>query len=395
MSALSYQSDTGETLWKAYISVRSKLNPSIRVQRWKFGLKTEKQAERAEGNLESECRAEVLRQEKQGATWGSLVDEWDEHLAKERSQELSEVTRTDYLSALRKHTASWWDEPAAGISRADVLEALAQMKAHSSSVSYQNKFKVILNRIFIFGIDYRLIRGLERSPAHGISLGREEEKMPEILKIEEIKRLLHEARELDHPWYSIWATALLTGMRNGELYALLWTDVDFGNREIAVTKSYNCRKRIVKSTKAGYWRTVPISGELLTLLKELKATAGDRPEVLPRTDRWKEGEQAKKLREFCQGIGLPSVKFHTLRACFATQLIRNAVPPIQLQKICGWKDLETMQRYIRLAGIEVKGATESLKVLPDFQVFEIAAALLPSKTLGEKVGISSDQNGVD
>jgi len=37
-------------------------------------------------------------------------------------------------------------------------------------------------------------------------------------------------------------------------------------------------------------------------------------------------------------------------------------------KICGWKDLKTMQRYIRLAGIEVKGATDGLKLLPDTQV---------------------------
>ena len=46
------------------------------------------------------------------------------------------------------------------------------------------------------------------------------------------------------------------------------------------------------------------------------------------------------------------------------------MPPIQIQKICGWKDLETMQRYIRLAGIETKGATESLKVLSDMHVLE-------------------------
>jgi integrase len=59
------------------------------------------------------------------------------------------------------------------------------------------------------------------------------------------------------------------------------------------------------------------------------------------------------------------MRFHALRACFATQLIRQVIPAIQIQKICGWKDLETMQRYIRLAGIEISGVTENLKILPD------------------------------
>ena len=33
-------------------------------------------------------------------------------------------------------------------------------------------------------------------------------------------------------------------------------------------------------------------------------------------------------------------------------------------KIAGWKDLATMERYARLAGIDERGATESLKVFP-------------------------------
>jgi hypothetical protein len=33
-------------------------------------------------------------------------------------------------------------------------------------------------------------------------------------------------------------------------------------------------------------------------------------------------------------------------------------------KICGWKDMKTMQRYIRLAGIDEGGATERLKFIP-------------------------------
>ena len=44
------------------------------------------------------------------------------------------------------------------------------------------------------------------------------------------------------------------------------------------------------------------------------------------------------------------------------------VPPIQIQKVCGWKDLETMQRYVRLAGIETDGVTEVLKILPPAEV---------------------------
>ena len=100
--------------------------------------------------------------------------------------------------------------------------------------------------------------------------------------------------------------------------------------------------------------------------------------MLPRLPSWGRGEQARILRQFCIGTGLPSVRFHTLRACFATQLIRNGIPPIQIQKICGWKDLETMQRYVRLAGIETEGATESLKVLPELEVANKAEELFIS-----------------
>lgn len=67
---------------------------------------------------------------------------------------------------------------------------------------------------------------------------------------------------------------------------------------------------------------------------------------------------------FCTGNGLPSVKFHALRACFATQLISTGIPPAVVMKICGWKDLKTMQRYIRLAGIDEAGATEVLRFIP-------------------------------
>jgi integrase len=368
MAVTSYQSPSGQTLWKASVCVRSETKASIRVQKAKFAIKSEWEARREETRLIRECEREVHLRESQGSSWGSVVEAWERHLSVDKAATLNETTRTDYLNCMRKHTGAFWKRQAASITRADVIEVLNQLKAHSSSVSYQNKMKAIINGIFSFGIDHRMIEGVDRSPAYGISLGREEEKKPEILTLAEIRKLLQEARRMKHEWYPIWSMALLTGMRSGELYALEWSDVDLENKVLSVNKSYNPRRKVVKSTKAGYWRHVPISDELEALLKELKATSGSRPEVLPRFWEWTKGLQAKRLRAFCEGIGIPSIKFHTLRACFSTQLIRNGVAPAVVMKICGWKDLETMQRYIRLAGIETQGATNVLRVLPEADV---------------------------
>jgi len=371
MAISTYNSENGEDLFKVYVNVRSKTNYSLRIQRKLIGIKTKREAEREENRLIRECERELATKESQGTSWGDLIERWEKSLLTD--PQLAETTRQDYVAAIRNHTALWWKKQAADITRADIRELIHQLKATGKSNKFLSKTKGLLHKAFIYGIENRLIRGLDRSPAQGIQIARVEEKKPEILTIGEIKKLLVEARRYQTPWYPIWSMAILTGMRSGELYALLWTDVDWENKVISVSKSYNGRFKCIKSTKSGEYRAVPISSELLALLQEIKATAGTRPSILPRLSDWTRGNQADELRKFCLGIGIPSVRFHTLRACFATQLIRNGVPPIQIQKICGWKDLETMQRYIRLAGIEIEGATESLKVLPDA---DVAAAVV-------------------
>ena len=118
-----------------------------------------------------------------------------------------------------------------------------------------------------------------------------------------------------------------------------------------------------------YWRTVPIeSEEVLKLLKELKLQAGKESFVLPRHPEWRMGNQAQVLRKFCETIGIPSVNFHALRATFATMLLRDHIAPIIVMKICGWKDLKTMGRYVRLSGVDVQGSTGHIKLLPDAEV---------------------------
>lgn len=118
-------------------------------------------------------------------------------------------------------------------------------------------------------------------------------------------------------------------------------------------------------SKAGYWRQIPVSGELEKILIEQKNETGNEEHVFPRHWEWSRGDQARVLRAFCFLHKLPSIKFHTLRACFATQMLRSGVETARVMKIGGWKDLKTMQHYVRLAGIEIYGATENLKIFAE------------------------------
>jgi integrase len=135
---------------------------------------------------------------------------------------------------------------------------------------------------------------------------------------------------------------------------------------LRVRKSWNTRFKKPGPTKGGYWRSVPISSEFYWfLLNEMKVeTMRSDDHVFKQSWEWDKGEQTRFIRGFCEANKIPSIKFHTFRACFATQLISTGVPATVVMKICGWKDMKTMQRYIRLAGIDEAGATEVLRFIP-------------------------------
>ena len=54
------------------------------------------------------------------------------------------------------------------------------------------------------------------------------------------------------------------------------------------------------------------------------------------------------------------MRFHDLRATFATMLLIKGVEPIKVMVLGGWKDMKTMQIYMRTAGVEVRGINKVL-----------------------------------
>ena len=137
-------------------------------------------------------------------------------------------------------------------------------------------------------------------------------------------------------------------------------------RKLVTVQSCKSNMKISGLTKGRYWRTVPISSNLRNLIMELLAKPESKtmPHVLPRSKDWNNGDQAVPLKTFLRSIKIKPVKFHALRACFATQMLASGVSAPIVMKIGGWKKSSTMDIYLDLFGVDTKGATECLEFIP-------------------------------
>jgi len=371
-----------ETFFKVRAQGKSTRHPSIRITKQVSGFKSETDALRAESKLLKELQRQVFDLESKrtiaGQTWGGVLEHWYDAQIKVRVPfgSLTESTLTDYYRGMKKWMAKFDNTSCAEINSLDLMKLFNEMTTQGMSFAHRQKLRTQIKSVFQHAIAAGLAK-MMGNPAHDLVLKKGEEKKPEILSIGEIRKLVELAFAHKHEWRHVWALALLTGMRNGELHELQWSDIDWDQKLITVSRAYNLREKEVKATKGGYWRDVPMSQDCVRLLQELRAIAGNNPHILPRLYRWENGIQAAVLRTFCLEHGLPSVRFHALRACFGTQLLRQGVSAVIVMKIAGWKDLKTMQRYIRLAGVEVAGATDKLSVLPPEEIAANVVAFRP------------------
>ncbi len=86
------------------------------------------------------------------------------------------------------------------------------------------------------------------------------------------------------------------------------------------------------------------------------------------------------LKTFLKSLNIKPIKLHALRACFATLMLSNGAPAPVVMKIGGWKKTATMDIFLRLAGVDTKGATECLGFAPEAIEFGDNVISIFSKT---------------
>ena len=347
MAIKSYKKE-GRTLWRVTVKCRDRSGRQI--SRARGNLASQSQARKLEVKLKAELL--VMRDGCKRYRW----EDWVKRCIKKMQLEFRESTLAGYEANLRKwvtpvFSGYWLDK----ITPYDVHGLIFK---HIEGVSPCTRRSVLkqVRRIFNMAIEEGV---LNRNPCLGIKVKVHESKKL-VLNHTEIQNLLAEGKRLEHPFYEHWVLALLTGMRSGELQALRWSDVDFGNKIISVNKSWS-KFGGVGPTKSTMNRIVPISNELERFLKELKLKTKSEY-VLKRSRDWQRGYQAVILRQFCDQIGITPVKFHDLRATFITQLLLRGVPVAKVMAAVGHSQLKTTMYYVRLVGADIAGITDSLKI---------------------------------
>jgi integrase len=234
----------------------------------------------------------------------------------------------------------------------DVDDLMAAMRGQGVGPKSIRNYIGTLSAIYRFAMHDRR-RWATVNPCDSVDLPPVPEN-PEIqfLTVEEVEALAAavcpgEHEQLDRAMY---VTAAMTGLRQGELIALRWKDVDWTAQRIRVRQNHVLGEFDTPKSRRGS-RSVPMSsrvgGELDRLFKASRWQDDDdlvfgepaSGEPLRR------GALMRRYRRALKAALIPGFRFHDLRHTFGTRMAAAGVPMRTLQEWMGHRDIQTTQRY--------------------------------------------------
>ena len=143
-------------------------------------------------------------------------------------------------------------------------------------------------------------------------------------------------------------TAMLTGLRRGELFNLVWQDV-------YLPESREGRGRITvraEGAKSGKTRTVPLPNEcrdVLTEWKKLTEFSQSRDCIFPNGKGERLTDIKTAFKNLLKRAGISEFTFHDLRHHYASSLVQKGATLYEVQKLLGHASTTTTVKYAHLA----------------------------------------------
>jgi integrase len=285
-----------------------------------------------------------------GLTIQSAGERYLNHL--ELVLERKPTTLGDYRSMMRRHIEPFFGTRALEKIDAEQIRAFltAKKKEGLATKTVVNQL-VFLHGLFAFALKREWVvvnpvASVERPRASGAD--------PDIhyLDLDELERLLRAVGQDDFGGTErvLYLTAAMSGLRQGELIALRWTDVDWGAGRIRVRRNYT-RQRFGTPKSRRSSRSVPMAERVAVALRRHFRESpfqGDEDLVFPHPHTGHPLDASKlrkRFKETLEQAELRPIRFHDLRHTFGTHCASAGVPLRTLQEWLGHRDYKTTLVY--------------------------------------------------
>ncbi|MCI2789864.1 site-specific integrase [Staphylococcus warneri] len=279
--------------------------------------------------------------------------------------------------------------PIQTIKKHDYQRFVDDMSAQYSK-NYVDSIVASTNMIFKYAYDMKLIKVL---PSEGIKRPKKKRTVEELedteihkkfLEKDELFQFLEVAKNNHAPLnsFEVFTTLAYVGMRAGELLALKWSDIDFDNNTISITKTYynpnNNKKKyqiLTPKTESSIGK-ITVDANVIKMLHDYKVNV---------QDKWKDELYVDNNFVFTDNNGYPlvikklsmwiqsimartdinkNISTHSFRYTHCALLIEAGVHIKEIQERLRHKDINTtMNIYAKITNSYKKDASQKFSRL--------------------------------
>lgn len=319
-------------------------------------------AKRDELRVKAEIEAGTYMKQNENMTFAQASELYMQNVVERKCRE---STKNGYIGYLNNHILPYFGEKAlCNITKFDVEDFVNQLnntrckhiKSTNNGIIEELTDKKLSNEtinhiIFLCGAIFEYMVDsdvIAKNPVKKVNKMPKDTKESVFLTAEECNKLFEVAKVKNEKLYLVLLTSIVTGMRQGEVLALTWDDIDFNSNTISVNKTYS--KGVLGKPKTNSSiRTVKISPKLAHLLKEHKLKA--KPSNLNLVFSNEAGNYIDSrnlvnrfFKPCLKEAGLKDITWHELRHSCITALAEEKVNLKSIQKQVGHSSENTTLR---------------------------------------------------